>query len=171
MPKLEVFFDYACPHCLRGHGYLAELLPEFPDLEIEWRPCEAHPRPEHYGRHSDLCACGMYAAREQGSDLTEYHKRIYHTAQTSRADIEDINVIAEAADGLLDRDELRDALSGGKYEDKLLENNRLVWDEYDCPAVPSYRADGDMLKSQLGVGVSKEQLAAFIERHYTLTSV
>lgn len=166
MSKLEVFFDYTCPHCVRGHEYLTELLPRFPGLEIEWRPCEAHPRPEQHGRHSDLCARGMYLARELGSDLTEYHKRMYRAAQSRQTDIEDIHVIAEVMDGFLDGDALRAALSGGKYENELLENNRLVWDEYDCPAVPSFRAEGALLKSQLGVGVSKEHLAAFIERHY-----
>jgi predicted DsbA family dithiol-disulfide isomerase len=166
MSKLEVFFDYGCPHCLRGHEYLTELLPRFPDLEIEWRPCEAHPRPEQHGRHSDLCARGMYIARELGSDLMEYHQRMYHAALTNQADIEDIRVIAEVTDGLLDGDKLRAALSGGKYERELLENNRLVWDEYECPAVPSYRMEGNLLKSQLGVGVSKGQLEDFIERHY-----
>jgi predicted DsbA family dithiol-disulfide isomerase len=165
MPKLEVFFDYTCPHCLRGHEYLVELLPGFPGLEIEWRPCEAHPRPEQHGRHSDLCARGMYFAQERGSDLMEYHNRMYRAAQTSRADIEDVRAIAEITDGLLDGDALRAALSGGKYENELLENNRLVWDEYDCPAVPSFRAEGSLLKSQLGVGVTKEQLAAFMEQH------
>lgn len=34
MPMLEVFFDYACPYCLRGHKYLFELLPQYPQIEI-----------------------------------------------------------------------------------------------------------------------------------------
>ncbi|MDR1669694.1 MAG: DsbA family protein, partial [Oscillospiraceae bacterium] len=47
--KLEVFFDYACPYCRRGHEDLTALLPKHPDIEVVWRPCEAHPRPEVYG--------------------------------------------------------------------------------------------------------------------------
>ena len=164
MPKLEVFFDYACPHCLRGHDYLMELLPQFPGLEIEWCPCEAHPRPEQHDRHSDLCARGMFFALEQGADPEDYHRRMYDAALTARADINDVHVITETTDGLLNRGDLHDTLIGSRYEDKLLENNRLAWGVYDFPAVPSYRMGGELLKSELGVGVSKEQLAAFLKQ-------
>ena len=162
MPKLEVFFDYICPYCLRGHEYLMEILPQHPDIEVVWRPCESHPRPETHGLHSDLCVRGMYFALDQGADLTEYHRRMYGAAQIDRLNIEDISVLLEITDGMLDRDGLREALSGSGYVGELLENNRLVWDEYDCPAVPSYRMNGKLLKSIPSVGVSKEQLSAFL---------
>jgi len=42
IPKLEVFFDYACPYCQQGHESLLELLPQYPQVEIVWYPCEAH---------------------------------------------------------------------------------------------------------------------------------
>ena len=170
MYKLEVFFDYICPHCLRGHEYLTELQQRFPDLEIEWRPCEAHPRPEQSSRHSDLCARGMFFALDHNTNLAEYHKRMYHAALTDLVEIEDINAIIGVTDGLLDQIKLREALSGNQYKDRLLENNRLVWDEYKCPAVPSYRMNGKLLKSKLGIGVSKEQLAHFIEQNHKSTS-
>ena len=62
MRALEVYFDYACPYCYKGHEYLVELLPLHPDIEVVWRPCEAHPRPERYGMHSDLCIQGLFYA-------------------------------------------------------------------------------------------------------------
>ena len=142
-----------------------ELLPQFPGLEIDWRPCEAHPRPESHGRHSDLCARGMYIAREAGADLSEYHRRMYDIALTDRADVEDGNIIAGAVEGLSDRDAFLAALKSDSFEDVLTENNRLVWDVYDCPAVPSFRMNGQLLMSKLGVGVSKEELEAFIRQH------
>ena len=165
MSKLEVFFDYACPHCLRGHEYLMELLPQFPGIEVQWRPCEAHPRPEEYSRHSDLCARGMFFALEQGADLFEYHDSMYKTALIDKADIDDTNVVVKSLETLLDSAGLLEALSGGSYESELFENNRLVWDEYLCDAVPSYRMGGELLKSELGVGVMKEQLEAFMKEH------
>ncbi|MDR1157104.1 MAG: DsbA family protein [Oscillospiraceae bacterium] len=165
MPKLEVFFDYVCPYCLQGHEYLVELLPQFPDIAIEWRPCEAHPRPEQYGRHSDLCARGMFFALEHGADVEKYHQRMYNAALTDRADIEDIRVIMDIADGLLDSNELYRVLSSNQYENMLSENNRLAWDTYGFSAVPSYRMREETLKSKLSAGVSKEQLAAFLNRH------
>ena len=166
MNKLEIFFDYICPHCLRGHENIMELAPQYPDLIIDWHPCEAHPRPEKRSNHSDLCARGMLFALEKGADILEYHSRMYHAALSDRADIEDIDVIIEITKGLLDSNELHEVLSGDKYEDLLLENNRLVWDEYECPAIPSYRMNGELLKSQLGAGVSKAELEVFLSRHY-----
>ncbi|MDR1070321.1 MAG: DsbA family protein, partial [Gracilibacteraceae bacterium] len=161
----EVFFDYICPHCLRGHEYLTELLPRYPGLEVEWRPCEAHPRPEQYGKHSDLCARGMYFALEHGADLAEYHRGMYDAALVKLADIEDIAVIAEIMSGLPEPRGLLAALSGRRYEDRLAENNRLAWETYGFPAVPSYRLGENTLESELGVGVSRESLAAFLDRY------
>jgi len=165
MPKLEVFFDYACPYCLRGHEYLLEVLPLYPQLEIVWCPCEAHPRPDRYGLHSDLCARGMYFALEHGADLLEYHDRMYRSALKSRADIEDLRALSKLTDGLLDADAFYAALSGGAYLDRLSENNRLAWKTHRFPAVPSYRMNGKLLKSIENIGVSKQQLAAYIEQN------
>ena len=89
MRHLELFFDYACPYCLRAHELLLELLPLHSDIEIDWRPCESHPRPDSYGPHSDLCIRGMYFARAHGADLLEYHRLMYRAALIERADIED----------------------------------------------------------------------------------
>ena len=165
MQKLEVYFDYICPYCLRGHEYLLELLPQFPELEIKWRPCEAHPRPESYGQHSDLCARGMYVALENGADLMEYHNSMYCAALKDGADIENPNVLMRYTEGILDQGKLKSALSSGLHEDRLLENNRLTWEVYGFPAVPSYKMGESLLKSRLSVGVSKEQLAAFIRKN------
>jgi len=165
MPKLEVFFDYACPYCLRGHEYLLEVLPLYPQLEIVWCPCEAHPRPDRYGLHSDLCARGMYFALEHGADLLEYHDRMYRSALKSRADIEDLRALSKLTEGLLDADAFYAALSGGAYQGRLSENNRLAWKTHRFPAVPSYRMNGKLLKSIENIGVSKQQLAAFIEQN------
>ena len=162
MSKLEVYYDYTCPHCLRGHQYLLELLPHYADIEVEWHPCEAHPRPESHGRHSDLCARGLYFAEEKEVNLTEYHRRMYQAALTDRADIEKANVLTEIMKDLLNADEFEQALSGSLYTDSLLENNRLAWETYDFPAVPSFRMNGKLLKSRLGVGVTKAELADFL---------
>ena len=163
--ELEVYFDYICPYCLRGHEYLLELLPQYPDLIVKWFPCEAHPRPESYGRHSDLCARGMYVALESSANLLEYHNSMYRAALKDGADIENSNVLLRYTEGILDREKFKLALSDGLYEDRLLENNRLAWDKHGFQAVPSYRMGEKILKSKLGVGVSKEQLASFIRKH------
>lgn len=163
MPKLEFFFDYSCPYCLKGYNLLLELLPDFPGLEVEWFPCEAHPRPETYGKHSDLCARGMYIARELGVDVMAYHPILFQTALDGRSNIEDPIVIAEAVSSLIPGNALLDALQKGKYQLELEENNRLCWEEYDFPAVPSMRLDGRLLPAIPGVGLTKDGMRAFLE--------
>lgn len=162
MSKLEVFFDYACPYCLRGHEYLNELLPQYPHIEVDWIPCEAHPRPDRYGLHSDLLARGMYVAQEHDVDIIDYHHKMYEAALTDRADIEDLRVVSDVMDSLLDSETFFKTLSGGAYGDRLAENNRLAWSEYRFAAVPSYRMNGKLLKSVENIGVTKEMLAEFL---------
>ena len=163
MSKLEVFFDYACPFCLRGHRYLAELHPLYPNIEIVWRPCEAHPRPERYGPHSDLCIQGMFFALDYGADLWAYHDRMFKAALTDRADIEDIQVLTDSVQGVLDADAFREALESGRYAPVQRESNGYAYDQSGVWAVPSYRMDGKKLDSVENVGVTKEQFARFMD--------
>jgi predicted DsbA family dithiol-disulfide isomerase len=108
----------------------------------------------------------MYFALKQGADLAEYHRRMYEAALVKHLDIEDLAVIAEITSGLAEQNELLAALAGRRYEDRLTENNRLAWEICDFPAVPSYRLGENTLESELGVGVSKERLALFLDRAY-----
>ena len=163
---LEVFFDYACPFCLRGHEYLTELLPRYPGLTIDWRPCEAHPRPENYSPHSDLLARGMHIARESGADLSLYHPLAYDAALLGAIDIEDAKAVSGFMGGLTERDAFCKALLDGAYADTLFESNRLAWEEYDFAAVPSYRAGVSLLGAAEGVGVTRDQLAVFLDEAF-----
>jgi len=54
----------------------------------------------------------------------------------------------------------------GAYINELRENNRLAWETYNFPAVPSYRMNGKLLKSIPDAGVSKQQLASFIKQNH-----
>lgn len=161
--KLEVFYDYTCPFCLKGHRLLQEALPEFPDIQVEWRPCEAHPRPERYGLHSDLCARGLYVAKEHGADLTEYHRRMYQAALADRLNIEDLNVLADLLDGLLPAAVFRQTLLDGAYEQELAANNRAAWEERCFEAVPSLALGGRTLPAIPGVGLSRDGIRDFLK--------
>ncbi len=163
MPTLEVFFDYICPFCLKGHEYLKELYPSYPDIEIKWCPCEAHPRPEVRSRYSDLCMQAMYFALDHGTDIWAFHERMYHTALVERIDINSANVLAEALRELLDADALKKALQSGEYANKQKDGNRYAYEQNGIEAVPSFRMDGRELDSILGVGVTKEQLKDFLD--------
>lgn len=164
MRRLEVFFDYACPYCMRGNEYLTELLPQYPDIEIVWCPCEAHPRPEQYGPHSDLCIQGMYYAREQGADMWEYHNRMYGAAIKERVNIEDPEVVTGRIYGLLDPAEFLRMLQSGDYIKNVQDGNDYAYEQSGVWAVPSYRIDGRKLDSIENVGVAKQQLAEFLRQ-------
>jgi protein-disulfide isomerase len=161
LKNLEIYFDYACPYCMRGHDDLMRLLPKYPDIIPVWLPCEAHPRPERYGLHSDLLARGMYYVLEHGGDIAKYHEIMYRAAR-DRADIENPRAVAGLVGGITDSEGFCSALEKGAYAGKLAENNRMAWGELRFPAVPSYRLDGRLLKSVENVGVTMRQLEGFI---------
>jgi predicted DsbA family dithiol-disulfide isomerase len=164
MPKLEVFFDYTCPFCLRAHEYLKELISLHPEIEIVWRPCEAHPRPECYGRHSDLCIQGMFFAMDNSADIWAYHDRMFSVAKDRRTDIEDINSLVDSVRDIVDADALRASLKSGKYKKAVEDSNSYAYDKSGVWAVPSYRMNGMKLDSVEGIGVSKRQLADFMNK-------
>lgn len=160
---LEVFFDYGCPYCLKGHENLKALLPQYPGLEIAWMPCEAHPRPEQHGMHSDLCVQGFFFAQEHGVDLWAYHAHMYKAALVDRINIEDIDTLAASVRDLLDADAFRQALEQGTYAKQQLANNDYAYEKSGVWAVPAYRMDGRRLDAVEGIGVGKKELAAFLE--------
>ena len=163
MRKLEVFFDYACPYCLKGHEYLMELLPKHTDIEVIWRACEAHPRPEVYGKYSDLCVQGLLYALDQGVELLEFHERMYRAALKDKVDIENPTALADCFKGLLDPAAFRNALMSGKYKQAVLDANDYAYEKSGVWYVPSYRMDTRKLDAAGGVGVTKAQLADFLK--------
>jgi len=159
---MEVFFDYACPYCLKGHEFLLEAIRKHPDVAPDWRPCEAHPRPETHGPHTDLCVRGMFFARDHGVDLWAYHQCVYRLALIDRIDIEDADALAEGLAGLLDADAFRAALRSGAYADELERANCHAYEESGVWAVPAYRMEGKKLDAVEGIGISKRQLDDFM---------
>jgi predicted DsbA family dithiol-disulfide isomerase len=165
MRVLEVFFDYICPFCKKGYEYLTELVAEdadlFADIRIEWHPCESHPRPESYGLHSDLCIQGMYFAEDSGADIWQYHTRVFDATLVSQINIEDASVLANFVKDIVDAEAFREALTSGRYEEKLQSGNDYAYKTSHVWAVPSYRMGGKELNSVENVGVTKEELKAF----------
>jgi len=162
MRKMEIFFDYACPYCLTGHEYLLEVLPKHPDVEVIWRPCEAHPRPEEYGRYSDLCVQGLLYALEKDVDIMDFHMRMYLAACKNGVDIENPDALSKAFEGLLDPADMAAALKSGKYEKAVLAANDYTYEENDVWVVPAFRMDGKKLDAEGGVGITKKQLEDYL---------
>lgn len=161
--ELEVFFDYACPYCLKAHKYLTELIPDYPDVGIVWHPCESHPRPDRYGPHSDLCIQGYFFAAENGADIWAYHDRMYRAALKEHVDIENIDALSDYVRDLVDADAFRLVLRQGIYRRALTEANELAFERSGVWVVPAYRLEGRKIDAVEDVGVSKEQLRRFLD--------
>lgn len=162
MPQLEVFFDYACPYCLKGHEILKELIPQYPRIEVVWCPCEAHPRPETYGPHSDLCIQGMFYAQDKGIDLWRYHDIMYQAALVSHIDIEDAYTLSLAVKDILDPESFCGALENNTYIDSLKNANHYAFSESGVWVVPAFRMNGKKLDAAENIGVTKTQLDSFL---------
>ena len=162
--KLEVYFDYICPYCRKAHPYITEIMEAYPEIEVEWRPCEAHPRPERYGMHSDLCVRGYYYALDHGVEPELYHQRIYGGIFGKPCNVEDVQVLAGLLEGLVDSADFAKAMADGAYAQKPDENNELVWDIHEFSAVPSLVLDGQKLCAKEGVGLTKKMIEDFIKK-------
>lgn len=163
--ELEVFFDYLCPFCYKGHKNLLELRDKYPQPDITWRPCEAHPRPEPAVRHSDLAIQGMYFIRDHHCDIWNYHKLIFETVFVTSGNIEDLDTLTDIAGRCnADPDEFCQAVSENRYAGEVEAGNRYAWEEQGLKAVPSYRSDPAFIGSQNGVMVALEELDRFLAK-------
>ena len=160
--KLEVYIDYICPYCYRAYQVLSSMTHKIKDLQIDWRPCESHPRPERYGQHSDLCIQGFFLCRDSGGDIDAYNNLMYKAVFVDHINIEDVDELAEYVAGLIDPEKFKTALVDGKYLTDLQVNNVRAWDELGLDAVPSFRVGEKELYAIPGVGVSAEQLEKFL---------
>ena len=172
--KFQVFYDYECPYCKKGYGTLMELLPEYPGVEIDWRPIEAHPRPEEGHRpHTDLCIQAFYAAEELGVDMDAFQRAMFQAASIERRNVEKGTVIAEVLKGIVDGGKLLEILKSGKYASRVDENNDLAYEKNEVWFVPAFRVLGGVaihggrsaprLDAQGGVGVSRKELKEFLD--------
>ena len=162
MSVLEVFYDYSCPYCLIGHEYLVDLLPHYPAVEVKWCPCEAHPRPEQYAHHSDLCIQGYYYFLDNGLDVWKYHEVMYKAAVTDRREkgvnIDDAAALAPYVEGLADPATFEVAIKSADYA-RVHEANVYAFETNKVWAVPSFRMDGIKLDAVEGVGITRQMLA------------
>lgn len=166
MPAVQVFFDYTCPFCRRAHGYYRELLPDFPEIRLEWRPVEAHPRTEEpwYNPHVDLAVQGALFVKDRGGDEPAYHERIIDAHFKERRAVDDIEVLAECAGELgLPAGEFRAALTQGTYAARQLEANAYAYEKNKVWALPTLICGDKRLDAVEGIGVSKEQVRTFFE--------
>lgn len=162
MQTLEVFFDYTCPFCMRGHEQLKALIGAYPNIEIKWCPCEAHPEPEP-GPHSDLVMMGALAAIDLGIDMIAFGDAMYAAMLSGRVNRRDISGISDAAAPFVEQAVFESALKSGKYKGALNAMNDYAYEARGVWAIPSYRMGARKLDAREGVGVTGEQLKAFLD--------
>lgn len=162
--KLTVYFDYICPYCYRGLTDLMDLLPQFPDLSVEWIPCEAHPRPEHMWIYSDIASQAMLSIRENSGDLIQFHKKVFHAHFQEHKRIDDKKLLSKIGESCgVKYQKMEDALNNRLYAQRIEEHNDLVWEQLKFAAVPCYELEGQMLKSIEDVMITKERLKKFLK--------
>lgn len=165
--KLEIYYDYLCEFCERGHRVWVQVLPRFPEITPVWCPCEAHPREyePNYGAHSDLAAQGLYYVAEHGKDAAAYNAALFAAAWQRGESLEDTAVLARyAADAGCDTAAFADALRSGAYAPQVRAANERAWGALALPAVPScVFEDGRRLEALPMVGVTQSRLEAFLQ--------
>lgn len=163
MKRVEVYFDYLCPYCYKGHQNLKQLLPGHPDVEIVWMPCEAHPRPEVSKIYSDIAMMGMFFLRDHGGDVDQYNDLVYEAHFEREERIDDPELLTGIAGECgADPAAFKKALCDGRYSEEVHAANRRAWGEKGWEAVPSYSCGEKNIGSQGGILVPLENLDRFL---------
>ena len=164
--KLEVYLDYICPFCYRTYQALRAMASKYKDLQIDWRPCESHPRPDRFVPHSDLCIRGFFLCRDSGCDVAAYNDLMYKAVFVDRIDIENVDKLVKYAAGLVDPEKFKEMLASDKYKAELKDNNDRAWSELGLDAVPSFRLGTKKLYAIPEVGVPAEKLESFLVENF-----
>lgn len=162
--QLYVYFDYTCPYCYQGVSDLIALLPDYPQLTVTWIPCEAHPLPEPAWVHSSLAGQMMLAVAAYGGDLIRFHKEVFELCFVKRQRIDDTKLLTDTAVLCgIGREKAAMALRNRQFEQKVKENNTLVWERMGLEAVPCYQGGEKRLASHEDVMLPKQKLKAFLD--------
>jgi predicted DsbA family dithiol-disulfide isomerase len=164
MATMQVFFDYECPFCKLGYEYLQEYIGAHPEIEIEWRPVEAHPRPEDHPPHTDLACQSYYIAKELNAATPAFHAAMFQAVAAEHRNVEDPEVLVDIVKNLLDGVKFKSILESKKYAKQVDENNDLAYEKSGVWFVPAFRLNGKKLDAQGGAGVTKDQVKTFLEQ-------
>jgi len=150
MKKLEVFFDYYCPYCLKGHEQLLAFLKDKPELEVIWHPCEVSKLYQDTKRmkRSDIFMQGMFFAAASGADLWQYHEKVYALILNKGMLSGNTDVFSDALKGVIDGDAFRLAYESGKMQHQVEEANAYAFNQTGVHVLPTYRADDGVLQDR-----------------------
>jgi len=144
------------------------VLPKYPNIEILWRPVEAHPRHEEpdHRPYVDLIVQGCLYIQEVGGDELAFTQRVYKAHFDEGLNVEDISVLVKCAaeSGVADVDEFKNALTSAKYEKAMLDANDYAYEQKGVWAVPTFVCGDVRLDAVGGIGITKQQLEIFFEQ-------
>jgi len=147
--------------------YLYELLPKYPNAEIDWKQIEAHPRheePEHRP-YVDLIVRGGLYIKDSGGDEIGFIRRVFKAHFDEKRSVEDIAVLKECAVDIgADPIAFEMALSDKKYEKSQLDANDYAYETQGVWAVPTFICGDIRLDAVGGIGVTKTQLDEFLTK-------
>lgn len=139
-------------------GWLAELMPRIKQAGLVLNP------PFRLGNYSDLAIQGLLYLVEQGADAKLYNDAVYQAVFSDCKDIEDLEVLSHcAAFAGADVSAFREAVISGAHKEQQMALTQYGWGENALDSVPSFRLGNARLNAVYGVGVSREQLTAFLE--------
>ena len=149
MKKLEVFFDYNCPFCFKGHKQLVEFVKDKADLEIVWHPCEISVYKNKFtGSQGDINLQGMFFAADNNVDLWKYHEKVFNRNFVDKDNTKDIDEFADGLKDILDAEALKAALKADKYLDMVKKSNEFAFKTTGAHVVPTYRSDDGFLQDR-----------------------
>ena len=148
--------------------YLSEVLPKYPDVEILWKPIEAHPRHEEpdHRPYVDLIVQGCLYIQEAGENELAFTNRVYKAHYDEELNVEEVSVLVKCAkeSGVADINAFEKALTTAKYEKAMLDANDYAYELKGVWAVPTFVCGDIRLDAVGGVGITKKQLDDFFKK-------
>ena len=152
------------PYCKKGILDLVSIMTKSGDLQVNWIPCEAHPRPEISRQYTDLCSEAYYSTVENGGNGTEFVLKVYEAGLGEGKRIDDPVLLTDlAALCGADAEKVSVDLKTRRFNAQILKNNDTAWEDLGYLAVPDYRAGDRELKSMPGCMISEEELRSFLK--------
>jgi len=148
--------------------YLSELLPKYPNVEILWKPVEAHPRNEEpdHRPYVDLIVQACLYIQETGGDEYAFTQRIFKAHFEEDLNVEDVSVLVKCAaeSGVEDITAFETALISAKYKKAMLDANDYAYEQKGVWAVPTFVCGDIRLDAIGGIGITKHQLNRFLKK-------
>ncbi len=158
MKTVDVYFDYACPFCHTGLADLHAVMPEFPEILVAYKACEAWPDPKS---QAALAFQGMHGILAQGGNIMPYHAGVFDAFFVHKRRITAEVLTQCAQDCGIDLATFARALEAGTYAAQQIAANDYAYDILHIDAVPTLFCGDRRYDAVLGQGISREGLRAF----------